>query len=105
MKAMKAELKASGLTEEEILQKTTVLMKAFNKTDPTADIAQYALASKQKNSALKKNNTSPKDFTLVIISIYRLDFAIHSISVAVLARILLNFKVYKCNKKCANWRR
>jgi len=67
MKAMKAELKASGLTEEEILQKTTVLMKAFNKTDPTADIAQYALASKQKNSALKKNNTSPKDFTLAVL--------------------------------------
>lgn len=67
---MKAELKASGMSEEEILAKTAVLMKAFKRSDPSADIAQYALASKMKNSALKKNNTSPKDFTLVIIRIY-----------------------------------
>ena len=67
MKAMKAELKASGLTDEEILHKTTTLMKAFKREDPTATLAEYALASKQKNVALKQNNTSPKDFTLVII--------------------------------------
>ena len=70
MKALQAELKNSGMSEEEILAKTSVLMKAFKRSDPSADIAQYALASKQRNSALKKNNTSPKDFTLVIISIY-----------------------------------
>lgn len=67
MKAMKAELRNSGMSEEEILQKTQVLMKAFKREDPTATIAEYALASKQKNSALKKNNTSPKDFTLAVL--------------------------------------
>ena len=63
---MMAELKASGMSQEEILKKTQILMKAFNREDPTATMAEYALISKQKNSALKKNNTSPKDFTLVI---------------------------------------
>ena len=67
MKAMKAELKASGMSEEEILQKTCILMKAFNRTDPMLSMAEYNLASKQKNLALKNNSTSPKDFTLVSI--------------------------------------
>jgi hypothetical protein len=66
MKAMKAELKMSGMSEEDILHKTQVLMKAFGRNDPTATLAEYALASKQKNSALKKIGTSPKDFTQVI---------------------------------------
>ena len=64
---MKAELKASGMSDEEILKKTTILMKAFNRNDPSATMAEYNLASKQLNSALKKNATSPKDFTLVTI--------------------------------------
>ena len=65
MKAMKDELRNSGLTEEEILHKTQILMKAFRREDPSANLAEYALASKQKNAALKQNNTSPKDFTNV----------------------------------------
>ena len=65
MKAMKAELRNSGMSEEEILKKTCVLMKAFNREDPGASMAEYNLASKQKNLALKNNGTSPKDFTLV----------------------------------------
>lgn len=67
MKAMKAELANSGMSEEEILKKTCTLMKSFKREDPTASMAEYALANKQKNSAMKKNNTSPKDFTLVRI--------------------------------------
>ena len=67
MKAMKAELRNSGMSEEEILKKTCVLMKAFNREDPGASMAEYNLASKQKNLALKNNGTSPKDFTLVSI--------------------------------------
>lgn len=62
---MKAELANSGLSEEEILRRTTLLMKAFGRCDPTATMAEYALASKQRNTALRKNNTSPKDFTIV----------------------------------------
>ena len=64
---MKAELRNSGMSEEEILKKTCVLMKAFNREDPGASMAEYNLASKQKNLALKNNGTSPKDFTLVSI--------------------------------------
>lgn len=65
MKAMKAELRNSGMSEEEILLKTCLLMKCFNREDPGASMAEYNLASKQKNLALKNNGTSPKDFTLV----------------------------------------
>ena len=61
---MKAELAASGLSEEQILQKAQNLMKAFGKED-TGSMAQYSLASAQKNVALKHNNTSPKDFAQV----------------------------------------
>ena len=70
MKSMMAELANAGLTQEDILHKTQVLMKAFKREDPTATLAEYALASKQKNLALKQNNTSPKDFTLVCIYFY-----------------------------------
>ena len=66
---MKAELRNSGMSEEEILKKTCVLMKAFNREDPGASMAEYNLASKQKNLALKNNGTSPKDFTLVSIAL------------------------------------
>jgi len=67
MKAMKAELRNSGMSEEEILLKTCLLMKCFNREDPGASMAEYNLASKQKNLALKNNGTSPKDFTLVVM--------------------------------------
>ena len=40
---MKAELAASGMTEEEILLKAQVLMKAFGKEDTTS-MAQYSLS-------------------------------------------------------------
>ncbi len=65
MKAMKKELQASGMSEEEILHKTQILMKAFRREDPTATMAEYALASKQKNVALKQIKIPPKDFTQV----------------------------------------
>ena len=42
---MMAELKASGMSQEEILKKTQILMKAFNREDPTATMAEYALIS------------------------------------------------------------
>ena len=71
---MMAELANAGLTQEDILHKTQVLMKAFKREDPTATLAEYALASKQKNLALKQNNTSPKDFTLVCTYIFHTIF-------------------------------
>ena len=61
---MKAELAASGMSEEEILHKAQMLMKAFGKED-TSSMAQYSLASAQKNVALKQMQTSPKDFAQV----------------------------------------
>ena len=64
MKAMKAELENSGLSEEEIFHKTQVLMKAFGK-EGESDLAEYSLAGKQKNSALRKIDLSPKDFAQV----------------------------------------
>merc|ERR1719400_2697898 len=67
MKAMKAELRNSGMSEEEILLKTCLLMKCFNREDPGLSMAEYNLLSKQKNLALKNNGTSPKDFTLVVM--------------------------------------
>ena len=62
---MKAELAASGMTEEEILLKAQVLMKAFGK-EATTSMPQYSIASAQKNNALKQINVSPKDFAQVI---------------------------------------
>ena len=62
---MKEELKASGLSEEQILLKAQTLMKAFGREDPTAGMAEYSLPTKQKNVALKHNETSPKDFAQV----------------------------------------
>ena len=70
---MKAELRNSGMSEEEILLKTCLLMKCFNREDPGASMAEYNLASKQKNLALKNNGTSPKDFTLVSNHSYLFD--------------------------------
>merc|ERR1711962_1509608 len=53
LNAMKLELAASGLTEEEILHKTQLLMKAFGKEE-VASTAEFMLMSKQKNQALQK---------------------------------------------------
>ena len=61
---MKAELAASGLSEEEILHKAQMLMKAFGRED-SSSMAEFSLASAQKNAALKQNGTSPKDFAQV----------------------------------------
>ena len=61
---MKMELAASGLSEEEILAKAQLLMKAFGKED-AASTAEYKLLSKQKNKALIKAEIPPKDFSAV----------------------------------------
>ena len=61
---MKMKLAASGLTEEEILAKTQILMKAFGKEE-AGSTAEYKLLSKQKNKALIKAEIPPKDFSAV----------------------------------------
>ena len=61
---MKLELGASGLTEEEILHKTQLLMKAFGKEDASST-AEFMLMSKQNNAALTQAGLPPKDFTAV----------------------------------------
>merc|ERR1719402_561205 len=61
------ELEESGMSEDEILAKTQLLMKSFGKED-TASTAEYKLLSKQKNMALKKAGISPKDFTAVMLA-------------------------------------
>ena len=62
------ELAASGLSEEEILAKAQLLMKAFGKED-AGSTAEYKLLSKQKNKALVKAEIPPKDFTAVSCSV------------------------------------
>ena len=64
MKVMMSELAASGMGEEEILKKTQLLMKSFGKEE-VGSTAEYKLVGKQKNSALKQAEISPKDFTAV----------------------------------------
>ena len=71
MNIMKMELAASGMSEEEILAKAQLLMKAFGKED-TASTAEYKLLSKQKNKALVKAEIPPKDFSAVSISLFYL---------------------------------
>ena len=61
---MKLELGASGLSEEEILHKTQLLMKAFGKEDASST-AEFMLMSKQNNAALTQAGLPPKDFTAV----------------------------------------
>jgi len=67
MKAMCDELAASGMSEDEILEKAQLLMKAFGKED-TASTAEYKLLSKQRNTALHKAGISPKDFTAIMLA-------------------------------------
>jgi len=64
---MKLELAASGLTEEEILVKAQLLMKAFGKEGDST--AEYMLMSKQMNGALNQAGLPPKDFTAVRCSL------------------------------------
>ena len=68
MNILKMELAASGLSEEEILAKAQLLMKAFGKED-AASTAEYKLLSKQKNKALVKAEIPPKDFSAVSTNI------------------------------------
>ena len=75
MNIMKMELAASGMSEEEILAKAQLLMKAFGKED-TASTAEFKLLSKQKNKALVKAEIPPKDFSAVSS-----DFFIHCVSI------------------------
>jgi len=67
MAIMKMELAASGLSEEEILKKTQLLMKAFGKEE-AGSTAEYKLLSKQKNKALIKAEIPPKDFTAIVLA-------------------------------------
>ena len=67
MNILKMELAASGLSEEEILAKAQLLMKAFGKED-AASTAEFKLLSKQKNKALVKAEIPPKDFSAVSTS-------------------------------------
>ena len=61
---MKLELAASGLTEEEILEKAKLLMRAFGKEE-AGSTAEFMLMSKQTNAALVQAGLPPKDFTSV----------------------------------------
>ena len=61
---MKLELAASGLSEEEILEKAKLLMRAFGKEE-AGSTAEFMLMSKQTNAALQKAGLPPKDFTSV----------------------------------------
>ena len=69
MNILKMELAASGLSEEEILAKAQLLMKAFGKED-AASTAEFKLLSKQKNKALVKAEIPPKDFSAVSLNIF-----------------------------------
>merc|ERR1719400_1580264 len=65
---MKLELAASGLTEEEILEKAKLLMRAFGKEE-AGSTADFMLMSKQTNGALVQAGLPPKDFTSVRCSL------------------------------------
>ena len=91
---MKMELAASGMSEEEILAKAQLLMKAFGKED-TASTAEFKLLSKQKNKALVKMEIPPKDFTAVSIFFlffyFGLDKIVHPPVLSFGAKILQTF--------------
>jgi len=67
MNIMKMELAASGMSEEEILHKAQLLMKAFGKEE-VGSTAEYKLLSKQKNKALIKAEIPPKDFSAIVLA-------------------------------------
>ena len=75
---MKLELAASGLSEEEILEKAKLLMRAFGKEE-AGSTAEFMLMSKQTNAALQKAGLPPKDFTSVSTPPLLQDFQIFQI--------------------------
>ena len=68
---MQRELSKSGLSEEEILEKTKAVMKAFGSASSNAnemneaELLDLSLVSKQTNSALRQAQVSPKEFAKV----------------------------------------
>lgn len=65
MKSMQEELGKGGMDEDEILQKTKALVKAFGKDESESSMLELTMVSKQANSALKKAEISPKEFVKV----------------------------------------
>ena len=63
MKAMLEELQASGMSEDEILEKTQLLMKAFGKED-SASTAEYKLL-RWDEAEFKEFEQRPKFKTLL----------------------------------------
>ena len=63
MKAMLEELQASGMSEDEILEKTQLLMKAFGKED-SASTAEYKLL-RWDEAEFKELEQRPKFKTLL----------------------------------------
>jgi len=94
---MKLELAASGLSEEEILEKAKLLMRAFGKEE-AGSTAEFMLMSKQTNAALVKSGLPPKDFTLIVLAHKAL--AACGTSSENVAKILMVFSVL--GKKGAN---
>lgn len=70
---MQRELSKSGFSEEEILEKTKAVMKAFGSKGGSggandsneAELLDLSLVSKQSNSALRQAQVSPKEFAKV----------------------------------------
>jgi len=94
---MKLELAASGLSEEEILEKAKLLMRAFGKEE-AGSTAEFMLMSKQTNAALVKAGLPPKDFTSIVLAQKAL--AACGTSSENVAKILMVFSVL--GKKGAN---
>jgi len=94
---MKLELAASGLSEEEILEKAKLLMRAFGKEE-AGSTAEFMLMSKQTNAALQKAGLPPKDFTSIVLAQKAL--AACGTSSENVAKILMVFSVL--GKKGAN---
>jgi len=94
---MKLELAASGLSEEEILEKAKLLMRAFGKEE-AGSTAEFMLMSKQTNAALVQAGLPPKDFTSIVLAQKAL--AACGTSSENVAKILMVFSVL--GKKGAN---
>merc|ERR1719397_2053910 len=94
---MKLELAASGLSEEEILEKAKLLMRAIGKEEAGSS-AEFMLMSKQTNAALQKAGLPPKDFTSIVLAQKAL--AACGTSSENVAKILMVFSVL--GKKGAN---
>merc|ERR550539_1705920 len=94
---MKLELAASGLSEEEILEKAKLLMRAFSKEE-AGSTAEFMLVSKQTDGALVQAGLPPKDFTSIVLAQKAL--AACGTSSENVAKILMIFSVL--GKKGAN---